>query len=145
MKVKSLFVVVGLMVLATTPTLAQDAMLAPPSTHTACAEGVDLSGQEFRINHFGDFTGPLGFITTPLLAALEDAVNYYNAAGGVCGATITLPDPTTIDTGGVPSVSEELYNRFSTAESQAQFAHIYILRMIRKSCVTASRKTKFPS
>ena len=125
MKVKTIFVVVLLVVLIITPTLAQDTMLAPPSTHTDCAEGVDLSGQGFRINHFGDFTGPLGFITTPLLAALEDAVNYYNAAGGVCGATITLPDPTTIDTGGVPSVSEELYNRFSTANPKPSLLILY--------------------
>lgn len=115
----------GMLLILAAPALAQDALLAPPSTHSACAEGVDLSGQEFTMLHFGDFTGPLGFITTPLLSALVDAANYYNAAGGICGATITLPDPTTIDTGGVPSVTEEIYNRVSTADPKPSLLILY--------------------
>lgn len=122
---KLLLWVTCFMMLTVAPALAQDTMLMSPSALTPCAEGVDLTGQEFQIHHFGDFTGPLSFITTPLLAAIEDATKYYNAAGGICGATITYPDPTTIDTGGVPSVSEEIYNRVSTADPKPSLLILY--------------------
>ncbi len=116
---------IGLLALIITPVLAQDEMLSPPSNHTPCADGVDLTGQEFLLNHFGDFTGPLSGITGPLLLALEDAMEYYNSVGGICGATIAIPDPTTVDSGGVPSVTEELYNRISTSNPKPSFLVLY--------------------
>ncbi|MCY4009633.1 MAG: ABC transporter substrate-binding protein [Anaerolineaceae bacterium] len=124
-KISQWMIATCLLFLAFSPTLAQEDMLNTPSTLTSCNEGVDLTGQEFQVHHFGDFTGPLSFITTPLLAALEDATNYYNSLGGICGATITIPDPTTIDTGGVPSVSQEIYNRISTADPKPSLLILY--------------------
>ena len=122
---KYILLISCVLLLSFSAAIAQDSMLSTPSDLTPCTEGVDLTGQEFQIHHFGDFTGPLSFITTPLLSALEDATNYYNSLGGICGATITIPDPTTIDTGGVPSVSEEIYNRLSTADPKPSLLLLY--------------------
>jgi ABC-type branched-subunit amino acid transport system substrate-binding protein len=57
-------------------------MMAPP----VCEH--DLSGQQIMLYHFGDLSGPYAFITTPALAGFEDAVAYFNAQGGICGAEI---------------------------------------------------------
>ena len=126
MKRTFLILIACLVALTFAPVLAQEnTMLQSPSIRTPCAEGVDLTGQEMQFLHFGDLTGPLGFITSPLLAALEDATKYFNANGGVCGATITYPDPSTIDTGGVPSVTEEIYNRISTSDPKPSLLLLY--------------------
>jgi ABC-type branched-subunit amino acid transport system substrate-binding protein len=74
---------------------------------------VDLSGQEFQLSHLGDLSGPYGFITQPVVAGFSDAAAYFNERGGICGATITLPDPTTIDTGGDTEQTQIIYDRVS--------------------------------
>lgn len=98
----------------TLPALAQDDMMGLPEwmNHTECE--VDLTGQTFTIWHIGDLSGPYAPITQPLVAALDDAVAYYNAHGGICGAEITLPDPTTVDTGGDQEQTSVIYDRVSS-------------------------------
>ena len=116
--------IIAVLLLSVAPAAAQE-MMQSPAERTACAEGVDLTGQEFELLHFGDLTGPLSFITSPLIAALEDAGKYYNSQGGICGATITFPDPTTIDTGGVPANTEEIYNRVSSSDPKPSVLILY--------------------
>lgn len=78
----------------------------------------DLSGQEFMLWHIGDLSGAYAPITQPLIAGLNDAAGYFNERGGICGATITLPDPTTVDTAGDLEQTAIIYERVS-AESPA--------------------------
>jgi|GEM_PF-427069 ABC-type branched-subunit amino acid transport system substrate-binding protein len=56
-----------------------------PFAHTACAEGADLTGQTINLYQIFEETEP---ILQQLLAGYEDATAYFNAHGGICGATI---------------------------------------------------------
>lgn len=76
--------------------------------HTDCE--VDLTGESYMLWHLGDLSGPYGAITQPVLAGLSDAADYFNERGGICGAEITLPDPTTIDTGGDLNLASQVYD-----------------------------------
>lgn len=101
---------VCLMALLLVPTavFAQDDVLA---SRTACADGVDLTGQTINLYHFGDLSGSYSFITQPLLAGFEDAAKFYNENGGICGATIGQVFE---DTVGVQDATQAVYDRFST-------------------------------
>jgi len=79
---------------------------------------VDFSGQIIQFWHLGDLSGPLGPITQPVLAAFNDASAYFNERGGICGAEIQIPDPTTVDTGGDLEQVQVIYDRVS-AENPA--------------------------
>src|SRR5688572_15139567 len=85
---------VVVLLLAVTPALAQEE-LPEFIMHSECSQ--DLTGQTVTIYHFGDISGSYAFITQPLLAGLEDAMEYFNARGGVCGANIAADNR---DTGG---------------------------------------------
>lgn len=72
------------------PTSAQ-ATAAPtlPFTHTACAPGVDLTGQTVSLYHILALVGEQNdTFLQPLKAGFDDATEYFNAHGGVCGATL---------------------------------------------------------
>ena len=79
--------------------------------HTECNE--DLSGETIPFYTFGDLSGPYAPITQPLSAGFTDAIAYFNANGGICGATIELVSD---DTGGDQEVTQSLYERYSTAD-----------------------------
>ena len=88
------------------PATAQDEEGLPDFIeHTECA--VDLTGLEIPIVHLGDISSA-GYspITLPLVAGFEDAINYYNARGGACGATFSQEN---FDTGGDPNRTSEGY------------------------------------
>ena len=68
-----------------TATEAPTAVTALPFTHTACAEGADLTGQTINLYQIVEETEP---VLQPLLAGYEDATAYFNAHSGICGATI---------------------------------------------------------
>ncbi|MEO5886725.1 MAG: ABC transporter substrate-binding protein [Anaerolineales bacterium] len=68
-----------------TATEEPTAVAALPFTHTACAGGVDLTGQTINLYQIVEETEPF---LQPLLAGYEDATAYFNAHGGICGATI---------------------------------------------------------
>ena len=70
------------------PTVRTDeatAVKTLPFAHTACAEGADLTGQTINLYQIFEETEP---ILQQLLAGYEDATAYFNAHGGICGATI---------------------------------------------------------
>ncbi len=116
MRKLSVFLVLALLVLTVVPTaLAQEELpdfIA--EARTPCE--VDLSGQTFNFAHIGDLSGPYGPITQPVLAGFDDAVEYFNARGGICGAEITLPDSTTVDTGGNLEQTQVIYDRVAAEE-----------------------------
>lgn len=96
-----------------TPEMTPDMMMEDMSmpdfiSHTEC--DVDLTGETINIYHFGDISGPYAFITQPLLAGLGDGIAYFNARGGVCGATLAQDNR---DTGGDPAQSQAAYDAYS--------------------------------
>lgn len=74
----------------------------------------DLTGQTIQFWHLGDLSGPYGPITQPVVAGFEDMAAYFNERGGICGAQITLPDPTTIDTGLDLEQTQIIYDRVAS-------------------------------
>jgi ABC-type branched-subunit amino acid transport system substrate-binding protein len=75
------------------PTLAPvaevpTAVTALPFAHTACAEGVDLTGQTVPFYHILDPHDQVDTVYEPLRAGYGDAAEYFNAHGGICGATL---------------------------------------------------------
>ena len=74
------------------PTIAVEqstAVTTLPFAHTACADGVDLTGQTVSLYHILALVGEQNdTFLQPLKAGFDDATEYFNAHGGVCGATI---------------------------------------------------------
>lgn len=102
-----LTLVVALMIsLFILPVTAQE-MMMNPSVHTECQ--VDLSGEKITLYHFGDISGAYAAITQPIIAAFDDAVKYWNANGGICGAEVAHFNE---DTGGSPENTQASYDRF---------------------------------
>jgi ABC-type branched-subunit amino acid transport system substrate-binding protein len=114
MRKLSLLLIIFVVVAAfTVPTLAQDDMGYPEwMNHSECSE--DLSGQTITLWHIGDLSGAYAPITQPLIAAFADASAWYNSHGGFCGAELTFPDPTTIDTAGDQEQTSVIYSRVSS-------------------------------
>lgn len=109
MKKMSFSLVIALLVaLFAMPTFAQD-MMEYPTELTECE--VDLSGETITIYHFGDLSGAYAFITQPIVAALEDAIAYWNDNGGVCGAMLAQEFE---DTGGDLEATQSAYDRFTS-------------------------------
>jgi branched-chain amino acid transport system substrate-binding protein len=79
--------------------------------HTECQE--DLTGETIPFYTFGDLSGAYAGITQPLAAGFSDAIAYFNAQGGICGAKISLVSD---DTGGDQELTQSLYDRYSTAD-----------------------------
>jgi branched-chain amino acid transport system substrate-binding protein len=123
MRKLTLFLVLALFVLAI-PASAQDdeedLTLPDFIEHTECE--VDLTGETVTIYHFGDISGPYAFITQPLLAGLADAAAYYNARGGICGATIVQDNR---DTGGDLAQTQAHYDYYSTLENTPHLLVLY--------------------
>ncbi len=117
-----------LVLLLVVPVMAQDATEEAASEttlpdwieHTAC--DVDLTGETITIYHLGDISGPYAFITQPLLAGLADAIAYYNARGGICGATIATDNR---DTGGDLAQTQAHYDYYSTLEDTPDLLVLY--------------------
>ena len=59
-----------------------------PFTHTACAQGVDLTGQTIPFYHILNPNDQVDTVYKPLRAGYADAAEYFNAHGGICGATL---------------------------------------------------------
>jgi ABC-type branched-subunit amino acid transport system substrate-binding protein len=110
-----------LLLIAGVPVLAQDAPTMPDFIqHTAC--DVDLTGQTVTIYHIGDVSGSYAPITQPLLAGLNDAITWYNARGGVCGAELAS---TNFDTGGDPAQAQAGYDQFSSMADKPDLMLLY--------------------
>jgi branched-chain amino acid transport system substrate-binding protein len=106
----------GLLVL---PVSAQEA-LPDWIEHTACE--VDLTGANVPIIHFGDISGSFAFITQPLLLGLGDAISYFNARGGVCGATLSQDNR---DTGGDLSQTQAAYDDYRSRDPKPSLIVLY--------------------
>jgi WD40 repeat protein len=73
----------------TVPTQEPAAVITLPFTHTACTEGVDLTGQTVSLYHMLALVGEQNdTFLKPLKAGFDDATDYFNAHGGICGATL---------------------------------------------------------
>ena len=122
MRKLGLLFVITLFVLAL-PVAAQDEEMGLPDfiVHTECE--VDLTGEEITIYHIGDISSA-GYspITLPLIAALNDAIVYYNAHGGICGATLTQENR---DTGGDPTQTQAAYDAYSTLDPKPDLLVLY--------------------
>lgn len=95
-----------------------------PTPEVVLPEGCteDLTGETITFYHFGDLTGPYAFITQPLLAGLTDAIAYYNAQGGICGASIASEYA---DDAGELEEAQAIYDRFSALEPKPWFVMLY--------------------
>lgn len=81
-----------------------------PTEEPTPAGPPDLTGETITIYHFGDLSGPLASITTPLIHGAEDAVKAVNEAGGIYGATLEVKFA---DTGGKVEEAVAAYDRFA--------------------------------
>jgi branched-chain amino acid transport system substrate-binding protein len=106
----------GLLVL---PVSAQES-LPDWMSHTACE--VDLTGSTIPIIHFGDISGSFAFITQPLLIGFADAIDYFNARGGICGATMLQDNR---DTGGDLSQTQAAYDDYSSRDPKPSMMVLY--------------------
>ena len=100
--------------------LPAQAQLPDFITHTECE--VDLTGETITVYHFGDISGAFAFITQPLLAGLADAAAFYNANGGICGATIAADNR---DTGGDLAQTQAHYDYYSSLDPKPDVILLY--------------------
>jgi len=105
---KTTSLLLTLLLVLALPATAQD-MMGYPSDLSECQ--VDLSGQTVRLFHFGDLSGPYAFITQPIVAAMTDAIAYWNAHDGICGAQL---EQVYEDTGGNLEATQSAYDRFTS-------------------------------
>jgi ABC-type branched-subunit amino acid transport system substrate-binding protein len=106
------------------PAAAQEDGLPDFIEHTDCE--VDLTGEQIPIFHFGDLSGAYAFITQPLLAGLADAIAFFNAAGGVCGAEFVSELGTHYrDTGGSRDEAQAAYDFYSTLPEKPHILVFY--------------------
>jgi len=106
--------ILGLILVLLLPTLAVSAQTDD------CQE--DLSGKSLQFYHFGDLSGPYTFITTPVLAGFEDAIAYFNANGGVCGAEISTDY---FDTGATGEGAQAAWDEFvGRGDTQVMFLYL---------------------
>lgn len=117
---KFLLIAAGLMVGALALPVAAQEPLPDFIKHTAC--DVDLTGETITIYHFGDISGSYAFITQPLLAGLSDSIAYYNARGGICGATIATDNR---DTGGDLAQTQSAYDAYKGLEPKPDVIVLY--------------------
>ncbi len=125
MRKLTLAILISLLVaLLALPALAQDEGFPDFIQHSECT--VDLTGETIPIYHFGDLSGSYAFITQPLLAGLADAIAYYNARGGVCGATFKSDVGTEYrDTAGGREEAQASYDYFSTLADKPDLLVLY--------------------
>jgi branched-chain amino acid transport system substrate-binding protein len=84
-----------------------------PAATEAPAGPPDLTGETITIYHFGDLSGPLAAITTPLVRGAEDMAKAINADGGIYGATLDIQFA---DTGGKVDEAVAAYDRFKSQD-----------------------------
>ena len=104
------------------PTLAQAtaALTTLPLTHTACAQGVDLMGQTVSLYHILALVGEQNdTFLQPLKAGFDDATEYFNAHGGVCGASLAQVFADTEVSG------QEIYKRYNAMQTKPVMVALY--------------------
>ncbi|MCL4247051.1 MAG: ABC transporter substrate-binding protein [Anaerolineae bacterium] len=118
-KLALILLVLALGTLLALPVSAQES-LPDWIEHTAC--DVDLTGETITIYHFGDISASYAFITQPLLAGIADAIEYFNARGGACGATLAQDNR---DTGGDLTQTQAHYDYYSTLDPKPDLLVLY--------------------
>lgn len=86
---------------------------ATPEPEPEPAGPPDLTGETITIYHFGDLSGPLAAITTPLVRGAEDMAKAINADGGIYGAMLDIQFA---DTGGKVDEAVAAYERFKSQD-----------------------------
>jgi ABC-type branched-subunit amino acid transport system substrate-binding protein len=103
-----------------TPTKEPSTVPALPFTHTACAKGVDLTGQTVSLYHMLALVGEQNdTFLQPLKAGFDDATEYFNANGGICGATLAQVFADT------QMSAPEIYTRMTALESKPVLVTLY--------------------
>lgn len=82
----------------------------PPNVPTQFDCQYDLTGQTIKFYHFGDLSLVYSLITLPVLAGFEDAIAYFNANGGICGAEIAHEYQ---DTGNSRDRAQTIFDEFA--------------------------------
>ena len=122
-----LLIVVALLVVtacmpqvAITPTTEPAVVAALPFERTACAEGVDLMGQTVRLYHILALVGEQNdTFLQPLKVGFDDATEYFNAHGGICGATVAQVFADT------EMSTQEIYKSVTALESKPVLVTLY--------------------
>lgn len=98
------------------------AVTALPFAHTACAEGVDLTGQTIPFYHILNPYDQVETVYEPLRAGYADAAEYFNAHGGICGATLEqVFDETHWENGDAASI----YSLFAAIQPKPVIVTLY--------------------
>lgn len=118
---RKLMLVVLALLLLVVPASAQDDTSLPEFIARTACEG-DLTGQTLYLYHFGDISAAYAPITQPLLAGIDDALDYFNARGGACGATIEAVNQ---DTAGDLDRTQAVYDDFSTRDPKPLMLVLY--------------------
>jgi WD40 repeat protein len=108
---------------ATAPTIAAEeptAVTTLPFAHTVCNDGVDLTGQTVSLYHMLALVGEQNdTFLQPLKAGFDDATEYFNAHGGICGATLAQVFADT------DMSIQEIYNRVAALEPKPLLVTLY--------------------
>lgn len=117
------FVLVVMLVAALVPvTTASNTTDTPQQAVPWLSEcNEDLTGETITIYHFGDISGPYAIIASPIIDGINDALEYYNANGGLCGAEVVQENR---DTGGDTELAQSFYDEFA-ARDDAYSIFIY--------------------
>ncbi len=114
--VKFILLLVVFSVVPSLSTLAQSNDM--PFQHTPCANGVDLTGQKVTLYHVINPSDPV--IYDPIRTGYLDAAEYFNAHGGICGATLVQGfDETGEDIAGL------IYNSFAALNPKPLLVTLY--------------------
>lgn len=104
----------------TVPTQEPAEAITLPFTHTACTDGVDLTGQSVSLYHILALVGEQNdTFLQPLKAGFDDATEYFNAHGGICGAMLTQVFADT------DMSTQEIYNRITAIEPKPVMVTLY--------------------
>lgn len=118
---KRMVFILALLAMLVAPVAAQDDMALPDFiTHTECE--VDLTGQTIPLYHFGDISAAYAPITQPLLTGIADALEYFNAHGGACGATL---EQINLDTANDLERTQAIFDDFKTRDPKPLLFLLY--------------------
>jgi hypothetical protein len=90
-----------------------------PFQHTPCANGIDLTGQKVSLYHILSPNDQVDTTPNSLRAGFADATEYFNAHGGICGATVAQVFPT--DDEEAPT----MYSQFSRLDPKPVLVILY--------------------
>lgn len=121
-KLLILMLVTVLLSIGFSSVVAQDDDMSLPGfiDRTECE--VDLTGETIPLYHFGDISRTYAPITQPLVTAIDDALDYFNARGGICGAEVVQVNR---DTENNPELTQSIYDDYSTREDKPLMFVLY--------------------